>query len=215
MTTRTVRADNFALSEDTKRQAPSRSSRRSATTPTREAVRLLEEHREALERLASKLLERETLDREDVATMLHDVQRVGTLAFTWSEGPGDPRASGASCCLRQRRHCRCRWPGEIDIILVVPAGLRDLGLLGLDGRRGLADARRRARRDRCSSRACRPRIGRTRPRRTRHARPRARSRACAAGASAAGCERLFARLEGIRRLLLDLVEQAHAASHRW
>ena len=37
---------------------------------------------DALERLAVKLLERETLDREDVATMLHDVQRVGTLAFS-------------------------------------------------------------------------------------------------------------------------------------
>ena len=33
-------------------------------------MRLLEEHREALERLASQLLERETLDREEVATML-------------------------------------------------------------------------------------------------------------------------------------------------
>jgi len=48
------------------------------------------EEREALERLASKLLERETLDREDVATMLHDVQRVGTLAFSWPSGPAKP-----------------------------------------------------------------------------------------------------------------------------
>ena len=45
---------------------------------------------EELERLASKLLERETLDREDVATMLHDVQRIGTLAFSRPGGPVGP-----------------------------------------------------------------------------------------------------------------------------
>jgi cell division protease FtsH len=81
-----VRADNFALSEDTKRQ---RDQEQSAICDHAyaEAKRLLIEHREALELLATKLLERETLDREDVATMLHDVQRVGTLAFS---RPGDP-----------------------------------------------------------------------------------------------------------------------------
>ncbi len=81
LTTRTVRADNFALSEDTKRQ---RDQEQSAICDYAyaEAKRLLIENREALERLAIKLLERETLDREDVATMLHDVQRVGTLAFS-------------------------------------------------------------------------------------------------------------------------------------
>jgi cell division protease FtsH len=86
LTTRTVRADNFALSEDTKKQ---RDQEQSAICDHAyaEAKRLLIEHREALELLATKLLERETLDREDVATMLHDVQRVGTLAFSW---PGDP-----------------------------------------------------------------------------------------------------------------------------
>ncbi len=88
LTTRTVRADNFALSEDTKRQRDQEQSR-ICDYAYSEAVRLLQEHREALERLASKLLERETLDREDVATMLHDVQRVGTLAFRPS-GPAWP-----------------------------------------------------------------------------------------------------------------------------
>jgi cell division protease FtsH len=90
LTTRTVRADNFALSEDTKRQRDQEQSR-ICDYAYGEAVRLLEENREALERLASKLLERETLDREDVATMLHDVQRVGTLAVSW---PGGPRRPG-------------------------------------------------------------------------------------------------------------------------
>ena len=89
LTTRTVRADNFALSEDTKRQRDQEQSR-ICDYAYSEAIRLLQEHREALERLASKLLERETLDREDVATMLHDVQRVGTLAFSWPSGPAKP-----------------------------------------------------------------------------------------------------------------------------
>jgi cell division protease FtsH len=89
LTTRTVRADNFALSEDTKRQ---RDQEQSAICDYAygEAKRLLTENRDALERLAVKLLERETLDREDVATMLHDVQRVGTLAFSWPGGPLSP-----------------------------------------------------------------------------------------------------------------------------
>jgi cell division protease FtsH len=89
LTTRTVRADNFALSEDTKRQRDAEQSQ-ICDHAYAEATRLLEENREALERLALKLLERETLDREDVATMLHDVQRVGTLAFSWPNGPVGP-----------------------------------------------------------------------------------------------------------------------------
>ncbi len=93
LTTRTVRADNFALSEDTKRQ---RDQEQSAICDFAyaEAKRLLVENRDALERLAMKLLERETLDREDVATMLDDVQRVGTLAFSRPGAPGGPPGPG-------------------------------------------------------------------------------------------------------------------------
>jgi ATP-dependent Zn protease len=91
LTTRTVRADNFALSEDTKRQRDLEQTQ-ICDYAFAEALRLLGENREALERLASKLLERETLDREDVATMLHDVQRVGTLAVGWPSGPQGPGA---------------------------------------------------------------------------------------------------------------------------
>src|ERR1700712_536673 len=89
LTTRTVRADNFALSEETKSKRDAEQSQ-ICDFAYAEARRLLEEHREALERLALKLLERETLDREDVATMLHDVQRVGTLAFSRPDGPVGP-----------------------------------------------------------------------------------------------------------------------------
>ena len=114
LTTRTVRADNFALSEDTKRQRDAEQSQ-ICDHAYAEARRLLEEHRDALERLASKLLERETLDREDVATMLHDVQRVGTLAFSWPTGPAGPRApalegvAGPSAGLSRGS---CSWPSS-------------------------------------------------------------------------------------------------------
>ena len=131
LTTRTVRADNFALSEDTKRQRDQEQSH-ICDYAYAEAMRLLEEHREALERLASKLLERETLDREDVATMLHDVQRVGTLAFR----PGGP------CLARQRPRPDLGARLARAVRVVVRAGARDLGLLGLDRRAGLAHARR-------------------------------------------------------------------------
>ncbi len=89
LTTRTVRADNFSLSEETKRRRDAEQSQ-ICDYAYAEATRLLEEHRDALERLATKLIERETLDREDVAMMLHDVQRVGTLAFSWPGGPERP-----------------------------------------------------------------------------------------------------------------------------
>jgi cell division protease FtsH len=87
LTTRTVRADNFALSEDTKRR---RDQEQSAICDFAylEATRLLTENRESLDRLAEELIEHETLDREDVATMLHDVQRIGTIA-AWPHGPDD------------------------------------------------------------------------------------------------------------------------------
>ena len=131
LTTRTVRADNFALSEDTKRQRDQEQSR-ICDYAYSEAMRLLQEHREALERLASKLLERETLDREDVATMLHDVQRVGTLAFS-AERAGLARQRPRDLGLGARLARAVR---------VVLGRAGDLGLLGLDCGAGLAHARR-------------------------------------------------------------------------
>ncbi len=72
VTTRTVSADNFGLSEETKRLRDSEQTKL-CDEAFDEAVRLISEHREALDRLAERLLERETLDREDILTILHDV----------------------------------------------------------------------------------------------------------------------------------------------
>jgi cell division protease FtsH len=70
---RTMRADNYALSEETKRV---RDQEQAALTDGAydEAVRLITKHRVALDRLAGALLEKETLVREEMQTMLADVE---------------------------------------------------------------------------------------------------------------------------------------------
>jgi cell division protease FtsH len=70
---RTMRADNYALSEETKRLRDSEQARLTDGA-YEEAIRLLEKHRSALDRVAGALLEKETLSREDLATLLSDVE---------------------------------------------------------------------------------------------------------------------------------------------
>src|SRR5207247_2638044 len=69
---RTVRADNYALSEETKRL---RDSEQALLTDSayREAQRLLTKHRAALDRIAHELLEKETLVRDELLALLEDV----------------------------------------------------------------------------------------------------------------------------------------------
>jgi cell division protease FtsH len=73
VSSRTLRADNYALSEETKRL---RDSEQASLTDSayQEALRLLKKHRPALDRLAAALLEKETLVRAEVLTLLADVQ---------------------------------------------------------------------------------------------------------------------------------------------
>jgi cell division protease FtsH len=82
---RTMRADNYALSEETKRL---RDKEQALLTDGAyaEAIRLLEKHRSALDRVAGALLDRETLNRNDLEALLHDVdpeshasETVGTI----------------------------------------------------------------------------------------------------------------------------------------
>ncbi|HEX7255695.1 MAG TPA: ATP-dependent zinc metalloprotease FtsH [Gaiellaceae bacterium] len=69
---RTMRADNYALSEETKRLRDSEQARLTDGA-YEEAIRLLEKHRSALDRVAGALLEKETLNREELGTLLSDV----------------------------------------------------------------------------------------------------------------------------------------------
>jgi cell division protease FtsH len=70
---RTMRADNYALSEETKRL---RDKEQALLTDGAyaEAIRLLEKHRSALDRVAGALLDSETLNRHDLEALLADVE---------------------------------------------------------------------------------------------------------------------------------------------
>jgi cell division protease FtsH len=70
--TRTMRADNYALSEETKRVRDQEQARLTDAAFA-EAIRLLEKYRAALDRIASALLEKETLLKDELEAMLHDV----------------------------------------------------------------------------------------------------------------------------------------------
>jgi cell division protease FtsH len=70
---RTMRADNYALSEETKRVRDQEQARLTDDA-YQEAVRLITKHRAALDRLAGALLEKETLVREEMSAMLADVE---------------------------------------------------------------------------------------------------------------------------------------------
>ena len=73
VTSRTMRADNYALSEETKRVRDQEQARLTDDAYD-EAVRLITKHRAALDRLAQALLEKETLVRAEMMALLSDVE---------------------------------------------------------------------------------------------------------------------------------------------
>jgi cell division protease FtsH len=73
VTSRTMRADNYALSEETKRVRDQEQARLTDQAYL-EAQRLLGKHRPALDRIAQALLEKETLDRDELDALLADVE---------------------------------------------------------------------------------------------------------------------------------------------
>ncbi|HEV7132476.1 MAG TPA: AAA family ATPase [Gaiellaceae bacterium] len=70
---RTMRADNYALSEETKRLRDSEQAR-FTDTAYEDAVRLLKKHRAALDRIAAALLEKETLGRDEVLELFAGIE---------------------------------------------------------------------------------------------------------------------------------------------
>jgi cell division protease FtsH len=69
---RTMRADNYALSEETKRMRDSEQARLTDEA-YEEAQRLIVKHRAALDRIAHALLERETLTRDELHELLGSI----------------------------------------------------------------------------------------------------------------------------------------------
>ena len=90
VTSRTMRADNYALSEETKRL---RDTEQAYLTDHAylEAQRLLAKHRVALDRIAAALLDRETLAREELAELFVGVEQDSHS----SDAVGVVRALGA------------------------------------------------------------------------------------------------------------------------
>src|SRR5437868_11749348 len=86
VSSRTMRADNYALSEATKRVRDEEQARLTDSA-YEEAVRLLRKHRGTLDRLASALLEKETLVRDEVGSILGEVEPESRA----SEAVGVPR----------------------------------------------------------------------------------------------------------------------------
>jgi cell division protease FtsH len=84
---RTMRADNYALSEETKTVRDQEQARLTDHAYS-EAVRLLQKHRASLDRVAHALLEKETLDRSELEELMADV----AAESHHSETVGTPRA---------------------------------------------------------------------------------------------------------------------------
>ena len=70
---RTMRADNYALSEETK-AVRDHEQARLTDEAFAEAQRLLQKHRASLDRIALALLEKETLDKDELAALLEGVE---------------------------------------------------------------------------------------------------------------------------------------------
>jgi len=88
---RTMRADNYALSEETKRLRDSEQARLTDGA-YEESVRLIKKHRASLDRLAAALLEKETLVREEVLEILGGIEPESRA----SETVGVPQVVAAS-----------------------------------------------------------------------------------------------------------------------
>jgi cell division protease FtsH len=87
---RTMRADNYALSEETKKLRDQEQARLTDEAYA-EAIRLLQKHRLVLDRIARALLEKETLDREELNELLDGVEAESRS----SETVGTVRVVGA------------------------------------------------------------------------------------------------------------------------
>ena len=81
VTSRTMRADNYALSEETKRLRDTEQARLTDNA-YEESRRLLAKHRPALDRVASALLDKETLTREELVELFASVEPESRSADT-------------------------------------------------------------------------------------------------------------------------------------
>jgi ATP-dependent Zn protease len=81
VSSRTMRADNYALSEETKRLRDAEQARLTDEA-FQEAIRLLTKYRNDLDRLANALLEKETLRKDELDALLAHVEPESRAAET-------------------------------------------------------------------------------------------------------------------------------------
>ncbi len=81
VSSRTMRADNYALSEETKRLRDAEQARLTDDA-FQESIRLITKHRAHLDRLAAMLLEQETMNKEELDRMLADIEPESRSAET-------------------------------------------------------------------------------------------------------------------------------------
>jgi cell division protease FtsH len=81
VSSRTMRADNYALSEETKRLRDAEQARLTDEA-FQEAIRLLTKHRTHLDRLSAMLLEKETLNKDELDGLLADIEPESRAAET-------------------------------------------------------------------------------------------------------------------------------------
>jgi ATP-dependent Zn protease len=86
-----MRADNYALSEETKRMRDSEQARLTDEAYA-EALRLVAKHRGLLDKVAAGLLEKETLNREELLALFGDVRPESRA----SEAVGVPQVVAAT-----------------------------------------------------------------------------------------------------------------------
>jgi cell division protease FtsH len=91
VSSRTLRADNYALSEETKRLRDEEQARLTDQAYA-ETVRLISKHRGTLDRVTADLLEKETLNRAELEVLLGNVQPESNA----SDRVGTPRAVSAA-----------------------------------------------------------------------------------------------------------------------
>jgi cell division protease FtsH len=80
-TSRTMRADNYALSEETK-AVRDHEQARLTDEAFAEAIRLLQKHRASLDRIALALLDKETLDKDELGELLDGIEAESRSAET-------------------------------------------------------------------------------------------------------------------------------------
>ena len=88
-----MRADNYALSEETKRVRDQRAGAADRRGLPRTLSVCCAKHRPALDRVANALLEKETLDRDELDALLADVEPDSRSSETRRHCPGGATAS--------------------------------------------------------------------------------------------------------------------------